>query len=84
MILTAISDSTRLVEYEWTINGVIYEGTTQSIEVDVTKEDDISVRAKNDCGNWSQPLTLKWKEGDMGMLLYIAVFVMAFLMFRSG
>lgn len=87
MILTATSESTRLVEYEWTINGVIYGEKTKSINVDVSDPDVVSVRALNDCGNWSQPLTLDWekvKKPMDEMILYVALFIAAFLMFRSG
>ena len=74
MKLTATSDSTRLVEYEWIINGVIDGITTQTIDVDIASPDVVTVRAKNDCGNWSQPVTLEWEpipdDGYMGEITY--------------
>lgn len=75
MILTATSDSTRLVEYEWTINGVIEAQSTKSIDVDVKSPDVVSVKGKNDCGNWSQPVTLDWgvippSDGYIGDITY--------------
>lgn len=85
MILEATSDSTRLVQYEWTINGVIDARTTQTIDVDVASPDVVSARAKNDCGNWSQPITLNWgvpKPEAMNTLLIVAILAAVVLMMK--
>ena len=87
MKLTAISpDEVTLVLYEWTVNDVILTDTTQTtqtIEADVSEGDVVSVRAQNDCGSWSQPVTLKWGLDVDDLLLYAVIFIGAFALFRS-
>ena len=85
MILTAETDDV-LVEFEWIINGVIYPETTQTIDVEEFVNT-VSVRGLNDCGNWSLPYELSWQEEDddeMDIVLYIAVFIIAFMMFKES
>ena len=83
MKLTATSNDV-IVEYEWTINDVIYSGKTQTIEVDVKKPDVITVRGLNDCGNWSQSITLKWDEDididEDELILYAGIIIVIILL----
>lgn len=82
MILTALSDSTRIVEYEWTINGIIQAETTKSITADVESPDFVSVIGKNDCGNWSERIYLKWEEKDYNMILVALAIILLILILR--
>ena len=84
MILTAETPDTNIVQYEWKINDVYHSDITQTIEADIKSSDVVSVRGLNDCGNWSALFTLD-QDADIGnIILYVAVFIMAFMMFKGG
>ena len=82
MILTATTEDP-IVDYEWTVNGVIQVSKNQAIELDINDPDVVTVRGINDCGSWSAPVTLDWSK-DEDMLFYLIVFIAAFAMFKGG
>ena len=97
MILTATSpDADSLVVYEWKINGEYFPSATdpaitQSIEADVVDGDVVTVRALNDCGNWSVPLSITIGEeeddDDSGIsddaIFYLIIFAVAYAVFMG-